>query len=43
MSEESIFQAKIQKLMRIAIPKAVWQGLDLKEGDTVRVKISKVK
>lgn len=39
--ETSFFQSKIQKLMRFAIPKTVYQALELKKGDIVKIKISK--
>ena len=38
---ESIFLAKVQKLGRVAIPKAIRDALGIREGDTVRVKIAK--
>jgi AbrB family looped-hinge helix DNA binding protein len=40
MEEE--FIAKVRKARRITIPKTVYEILDVKEGDTVRVKVSKV-
>lgn len=39
---ESVFQAKVQRLKRIAIPKAIADALDIQEGDKVIVKIRKV-
>lgn len=41
MSEESVFLAKVQKLYRLVIPKAIREALKIEEGDIVRVKIAK--
>jgi AbrB family looped-hinge helix DNA binding protein len=40
--KEEEFIAKVRKARRITIPKPVTEILDVKEGDTVRVKVSKV-
>ncbi len=39
---ESVFRARVQRLCRIAIPKAVREALGIKEGDEVDVRIRKV-
>lgn len=40
--KESIFRARVQRLHRIAIPKAVYEALEIEEGDLVDVRIRKV-
>jgi AbrB family looped-hinge helix DNA binding protein len=40
--KESIFQARIQKLRRIAVPRQICDALDIKDGDKVEVTIRKV-
>ena len=40
--KESVFQVRVQKLRRIAIPKQICDALDIKEGDKVKVSIKKV-
>jgi len=39
---ESVFQAKVQKLRRVAIPKPICAALDVQEGDVVEIKLRKV-
>jgi AbrB family looped-hinge helix DNA binding protein len=40
--KESVFQVRVQKLRRIAIPRQVCDALSIKEGDKVEVTIKKV-
>jgi len=40
--KESVFQARVQKLRRIAIPKPICDALNIKERDRVEVIIRKV-
>ncbi|MFQ6080511.1 MAG: AbrB/MazE/SpoVT family DNA-binding domain-containing protein [Candidatus Bathyarchaeia archaeon] len=40
--KESVFQVKVQKLRRIAIPRPICDALGIKEGDRVEVIIRKV-
>jgi len=40
--KESIFRMRVQKLMRISIPKAIHEALEIHEGDTVEITIKKV-
>jgi AbrB family looped-hinge helix DNA binding protein len=39
---ESLFQARVQKLRRIVIPKPICEALNIREGDRVEVRIRKV-
>jgi len=40
--KESIFQVRVQKLRRIAIPRQICDALGIKEGDRVEVTVGKV-
>ena len=40
--KESTFRMRVQKLRRIAIPKAIYEALEIREGDTVEITIKKV-
>ena len=40
--KESVFRRRVQKLMRIAIPKPICEALEIREGDTVEIIIKKV-
>ena len=40
--KESTFRMRVQKLMRVAIPKPVYEALEIHEGDTVEKTIRKV-
>lgn len=40
--KESIFQAKVQKLKRVAIPKQICDALNINEGDRVEITVRKV-
>ena len=39
--KEYTFPAKVQKIGRIAIPLAIREALDIHEGDTVQITVSK--
>jgi len=39
---ESIFQVKVQKLRRIAIPRQICEALNIKHGDKVEIIVQKV-
>ena len=38
----STFRMRVQKLMRVAIPKQIYEALEIHEGDTVEIIIRKV-
>lgn len=40
--KESTFRMRVQKLVRVAIPKPIYEALDIHEGDTVEITIKKV-
>jgi len=40
--KESIFQVRVQKLRRIAIPRQICDALVIKEGDRVEITVRKV-
>jgi AbrB family looped-hinge helix DNA binding protein len=40
--KESIFQVRVQKLRRIAIPRQICDALGIKEGDRVEITVRKV-
>jgi AbrB family looped-hinge helix DNA binding protein len=40
--KESVFQVRVQKLRRIAIPRQICDALGIKEGDKVEVTVRKV-
>jgi len=42
MSDELVFTAKVQRIHRIAIPRTVYEALDIKPGDYVEVRIKKL-
>lgn len=39
---ESVYQTRVQKMYRISIPKPIRDALDIREGNTVEVRIKKV-
>jgi AbrB family looped-hinge helix DNA binding protein len=39
---ESVFQATVQKLRRIVIPKPICEALEVRQGDKVEIKLRKV-
>jgi AbrB family looped-hinge helix DNA binding protein len=41
--KESIYRMRVQKLRRVTIPKPIYEALELSQGDTVEIKIKKVK
>jgi len=40
--KKSTFRMKVQKLMRVAIPKTIYEALDIHEKDVVEITIKKV-
>ncbi|MEM1536778.1 MAG: AbrB/MazE/SpoVT family DNA-binding domain-containing protein [Candidatus Bathyarchaeia archaeon] len=42
MSDELVFTAQVQKIHRIAIPRTVYEALDIKPGDYVEVRVKKL-